>query len=652
MKVINFKKLSIQNFKRIENLDIELGNETHIKGRNGAGKTTIADAIMFVLFNKDLAGNSPTKAGIKRIDSTGNEIPNLQMLVQLTVEVDGVPIIFERKQVEKWTKPRGMNELVFGGNVQELSVNESTVKTAEYESAVAEIIDEDLFKLLTNPHYFMGITEKDRRAMLMDFIGDKDDEIESELKSRDKYGPMVAEWELPINQGKTFPTFVEWLNKKAKTDKEELKSIPEKIQALQKAIGDPIDVDKLKLLIKGYNAEIDKIDEQLNKPVETPKWVAENMTKANELKQKANELNRKAYDEATKEVADELKAKQQIEYKLAQSEGRYTLAVNDKTVAEKNLSEATARREELLKQWADIQAEKYVKPEIDTHCDSCGQALPEDQIESHLAEHKEKWEASKQRRLDAIIEDGNFEKNRIDQSRIAVDKAESEINKEKIEIEHLRKQLEGFGNVELPEMVDTEEALKMIADSDKLLAKVKEYHETTEPNNNDELISQKASYRMMIDDANRKLGQVDIQEAIKVQIKELEEKEVKLQELKVHYEVLINLAEDFLNDKNRAFEDELSKHFTHIKWQLFAPQINGGFKQVCEPLYDGRNWTQQSLGEQIFTGVDIIKAFAEKTEVQAPIIIDNRESLTLDLNLDSQTISMYADDTVEGLSIV
>lgn len=653
MKSIKFLELEIQNFKRIENLKIAFDDKTSIYGRNGAGKTTIADAIMFVLFNKDLEGNAPVKAGFKRVDELGREIPNLTMNVKLKLLVDGTVLILERKQTEKWTTKRGSSEAVFAGNEQVLSVNESTVKTSEYDNAVNDIVNEELFRLLTNPHFFMNnIDQKKRREMLLSFIGDKDAEIENNLKLKTEFAPLVEEWDTDLNRTKSFAIFVDWLQKKAKTDNDELKAIPERIQALQKAIGEPIDENKVKLLIAGYNAEIDKIDEQLNKPIEVPAWLEEYETKAYQLKNQASQDKKQAYDKLVAETNEKIKDRSNAEQNVYKLEVEFNSLYSKELNHITDIDFRTKERQRFLHEWEKVSSEVFVKPELEEVCSHCGQPLPSDQIEDHIKHAEEAFNATKKQKLENIAIRGKEAKNALDLAQSMLEAVRSEISIKKLELEKAKEVLNSIPKVEIPSLSDTDASIKLNAEADELLNKVKEYRTANAGSrDNSELINQKASYRMMIDDANRKLGQIDQQEVIKKQIAELEAREEKLQGLKVHYEVLINLSDDFLKAKNEMFEAELSKHFDSIKWQLFEPQINGGYKQVCEPLFNGRNWTQQSVGEQIFTGIDIIKAFQNQKQTEAPVIIDNRESLTLPLDINSQIISMYVNDTYDTLVV-
>ena len=74
---LSLEKIIIANFKGIRNLTIDFADtETHIFGMNGSGKSSIADAFTWVLFNKDSHGNAPGSDNFreKPLDAEGNAI--------------------------------------------------------------------------------------------------------------------------------------------------------------------------------------------------------------------------------------------------------------------------------------------------------------------------------------------------------------------------------------------------------------------------------------------------------------------------------------------------------------------------------------------------------------------------------------------------
>ena len=59
MKSIKLHSMKLHNFQGIQSLDIAFGgNNASIYGDNGTGKTTVANAFMWCLFDKPYAGSS------------------------------------------------------------------------------------------------------------------------------------------------------------------------------------------------------------------------------------------------------------------------------------------------------------------------------------------------------------------------------------------------------------------------------------------------------------------------------------------------------------------------------------------------------------------------------------------------------------------
>ena len=105
MKKIQFKKLRLLNFCGIRNAEYEFGELiTVIKG---LGKSTIVNAIMYALFDKDISGNS---FDIKTFDKDHNIIKEIPHEVELTVRIyctesEGASnqvIILKRTLTDSW----------------------------------------------------------------------------------------------------------------------------------------------------------------------------------------------------------------------------------------------------------------------------------------------------------------------------------------------------------------------------------------------------------------------------------------------------------------------------------------------------------------------------------------------------------------------
>ena len=82
MKKIIFKSLTLLNFKGVRALHVDFGEGlTIISGRNATGKTSIADAIMWVLFDIGYDGNKLEPKTYNKEGRIIREIPHEVTLV-------------------------------------------------------------------------------------------------------------------------------------------------------------------------------------------------------------------------------------------------------------------------------------------------------------------------------------------------------------------------------------------------------------------------------------------------------------------------------------------------------------------------------------------------------------------------------------------
>lgn len=168
MKRTLLKKLRIENFKGCMERSIDFGNVTNIFGANASGKTTIADAWMWLLLDKDSTG--ATKFNIRPLDEEGKTIDNVEILVEAILDVDGTEITFQKAQKQNWVKKHGTDTVSLQGNVNTYEIDSFPASEKEFKEKITSIIPEDLFKLLSDPRAFAALPWKKQRENLLKFI--------------------------------------------------------------------------------------------------------------------------------------------------------------------------------------------------------------------------------------------------------------------------------------------------------------------------------------------------------------------------------------------------------------------------------------------------------------------------------------------------
>ena len=169
MKQVILKSLSLCNFKgEKERTTLFNPDATTISGGNGLGKSRHFDAFIWLLFGKDTQDRKDYEVKTR---VNGVELHNVECSVSGVIVIDGQEITLKRAFVEDWVKPRGQVERVFKGNHTECWWNETPVNVGEYTKRIEAIIEPSLFKMITNPAFFVGMNWKLQREQLFQLAG-------------------------------------------------------------------------------------------------------------------------------------------------------------------------------------------------------------------------------------------------------------------------------------------------------------------------------------------------------------------------------------------------------------------------------------------------------------------------------------------------
>ena len=282
---VKIKSLHLENFKGAKNATYQLdGKNVSIMGANATGKTTIADSLWWLLFNKDSAGNE--KFSIRPLDKDGKRIDNVEIGVSYVFDIDGKETVFEKTQKQNWVKKRGTSESVMQGNVNSYTVDGYPKSEKDYKARVSGISEEELFKILTNPGYLPGLKWDKQRSIILPLAGDISD---IEIAKQDKrFANLIGELEKAPSTNDIKKKYQKALNEWKKKQAE----LPVRIDEAEKQKVD-IDVAELELLKNSLNEQIaanKEKQEDISKEFEEQQKVSDGVL---ELKFELNDLQRR-----------------------------------------------------------------------------------------------------------------------------------------------------------------------------------------------------------------------------------------------------------------------------------------------------------------------------------------------------------------------
>ena len=168
--------LSLENFQGLKHEEIQLdGHSASIYGRNASGKTTIFNAITWLLFGKP---STWAKNWDPKTKGPNGDLHNLEHSATGTFRLDdGQTVTLKKVFREVWKRKRGSAAEEYSGNTIDYQINGVPCKEKEYMAAVQEYCSgEETMKLLTMPDYFSSVMDwQKRREILLDICGDVSD---------------------------------------------------------------------------------------------------------------------------------------------------------------------------------------------------------------------------------------------------------------------------------------------------------------------------------------------------------------------------------------------------------------------------------------------------------------------------------------------
>lgn len=641
---ITLKKLHIENFKNAKDQTFELDHITKIKGQNASGKTTIVDAFMWCLFNKDSKGN--TDFGIRPLDAAGNKVDHVEIKVDLLLDVDGREYQITKLQKQNWVKKRGNLEATLQGNVNSYEIDGVPKKEKDFKTFVSEIIDEDLFQLLTNPSTFVNMKWKDQRTELLKMVPEVNNDMVI-ASNPDAFS------ELNLALSLHTPEDLQAKSKKALSEyKKKQVEIPARIDEVKKSMTD-IDVAEWELQrnsLKEQIAVVEKSEEDMTTQYEQYQKETDDLMdmkfKLSDVERKANEGNlskKKGYEE-------DLAA---LERDISSCEQKILLAERDIKETKATQSAYEKKRDQVFDEWKEESAKTYVDTlEFDENsiiCPVCGRAFQEEKIEQikadfekSKADKKAKWEKEHEEVLEQIKQRGTMYKGTIVLCQDKVKEAEERIKAEQENLNSATVEKEKIEKLinKLPEKVDIS--------SDKEYQSLKAQIESKEEylskmNSGAELRQQlKIKKHGLTDElaiVEKQIASAD-NSAKEERIEELETEMREIAQSAADEEKMLYMLEQFMKAKMQIIEKMINEKFEEVNWKLFKKQENGAIVECCECTYKGVGINKDlNNGHKIVSGLDIIRTLSKMHDVYAPIFVDNAEAVN-DFNYPSMETQM------------
>lgn len=651
---MKLNRLTIHKFKGIEDFEIKPnGADVTIRGENGTGKTTVADALAWVITGKGING-STIESQIKLRGADGNT-PNdggVEHTVEAELQDDqGNAVTVKKTYVEKWQKKRGDAENCFTGNTTLYSINDVPLSKTEFESRMSQICKEDAFRLLSMPLSFCQMKWQDRRKILTEIIG----EISPAdiIATSKELAPLTD-----MLDGKSIEDLRKTLQASGKKTNEAMKGIPARIDELSKLTGEN-DLEELpvKETLMQEIASIQKQKSALQQELDTMRSGGA----AGKLRKELAEHEARLAERKTKLLSGGLAAREDTEKKLSKLRSQLSSVGDEMETVTKKKEQLETICESTQKLMANLRSEwqeenaKVFEADISETCPYCGQPLPSDKVEEARRNAEDDFNLKKSRKLREINEKGKAMKaqteengKRIQLSKDKLAEMQKRCDELALQIGSLEQQLDGMAE---PNLEDDAEYQKILQEINRCKKAINSAGEADQ----DEvrrLTSEITALDLDISARNEKMAEIQQAEKSKSRIEELKQEEKELGQQWNDIQHKLYLTEQYLRAQVKLTEDSINEHFEHVRWKMFDQQINGGLKECCDPLIDGVPYSDGlNKGSRMKASLDILNTLSRHYGKKLPIIIDDCESYTSLIPVDSQIIRLIADACCKELTV-
>ena len=631
---MKIKSITIENFKGISKQTVDFADVTEICGANATGKTTVFDALTWLLFDKDSLGNS--KFDIRTLDADGNKIHNTEIMVMAIMDIDGKEVTIKKVQKENWVKKRGSDVAELQGNKNEYEIDGFPKSAKDYQSFISGIVDEDLFKMLTNPMFFPNMKWQEQRAILMKMLPDVSD---IEIAKESGFDAIIPDLEkadtLEDVRAKYAKGVKEWKKKQAelpvRIDEVSKQKVVVDVASLEKAKAECD--DKLKSIQKKYEELANKITD--NREIESQ--IMELKFEQAQVEKEYNSANQKRREELNKAINAKKSDLTSQKTDIRILEGQI---VADNTLLEKINFDGKA----LNKEYANIAKDHF---EADGEvCPICGRKMPKE----HIQKAEIAFEESKAKTLKVISEKGKNLKNQKQEAEDRIAKNTKEIDETKksvdvleTELAKLEKTLKAIPADAEPKTIDEWNKLQKSIDARQdLLNQPMPYDKYALDHEETEIRNQIASL-------DSELHKAEQNKAIDARIEELRAEQLEVAQMVADAEKMLYQLEEFTRAKMEKVSELIDAKFDGINWKLFELQINGGMRECCELTVGGVPYSSLNNGHRIISGLQIIKTLQKEFDVSVPVFVDNAEAIS-DGNfpdMECQVVKLIVTDDAE-----
>ncbi len=662
MKKILIDKICLRYFKGVENKEIVLGDNINmVKGRNGIGKSTIADAISWVLFGTNQAG--ATKFGIKTKDKDGREIEDVAHSVEISLSVqdeqEGMMCYVLTRTLTETRKDDGSVT-----NNYTYKVDGEVETAGDFKKVVDAICPEEVFRLCSSPYSFTQMDWSEQRKRLNEMFGVPSVE---DVTGGDKKYDAIKE----LLEKDDVDKILKHLNYKRKEVQKNLDEVPVRLEALKNVLPKAEDWAAVEKLILEKRKEITETRKNLNtidnggadfiRKYQNISTLNLDHKRKRIMEESAQrrlgeiiKANAEAKTACKKAVAEAEQNIEDLKQKLKSFDGALEKC-------DARMNELDAEKADGKEKWKLIKARKWEWNEDDAFCPTCKQPLPEDQVQKIMEESKKAFLNNQASDLKKLGDDAARIKEEVKKCEENTEYFKTEQKTTQAQLGEAETALEEARKAQEEQAKKEEEKVSV----ETLLAEKPEYKQVCDRIKKIEAEQEKPADEGMSEedkklkaDVEKKLKDLESERevlasrlAVKAQWEKVNAQIVGLQEERTQWKEQIDsldekikAASDFQKRSCEVLEENVNRRFKLVRWKMFRRQLDGTDKPWCECSVDGVPYSDLNTAAKINAGLDITNTLKRHYGVDVPCVIDNAETVQEPLYEGGQQIRLTVTD--------
>ncbi len=626
---IKFKKIRIRNFRGLVSFEANLeGRSVRISGANGLGKSSVADAITWVLFGKD--SRRRTAFPIDPVDNEGRIIHNLDVSVELEMLIDGQPTTLRRRRQEKWVQKRGMTREQLDGHQTTCYIDGRPLPSSDFSSHVDTIVKEELFRALTTPDYFPSLPMDQQYRLLVKIVGTR---TLAEIAAKDEEALKVVD---ELGQ-RSLDQYRQGLSYDLQRTRKELETIPVRLSEVQgfieQAKSKGADGKTAQRHAKGIEEKLRQVTQEIDSMAGVVRaenaryndqraYIQQLRQQRAAIEDRIEKQNREA---RTLHQSLVCKAKEELEA----AEERHTAAKTMLGLHERRLKDMEQQLTDFRSRWEEVERLSFSWNAEEAVCPTCGQPLPQDQADQKRVEAEMRFNERKMKQQDALDEEGKklaASKQRL-QDLSAAAREEMATAERLMPEAHERLSKAEAEPIEQADYHDASDWQRLTAEIDQRMKELEQTTQAQEPPQLAALRTEEQAYRKelrLLEQTIDRSKQID--EYIRRE-KELQKWRTTLSGDVARMQTRLEAAERLQLMEANDLQQRVNDLFPSVRFRLSRELLNGREVGHCELSVDGVPYSGLSTSERINAGLELINALARHYNIVAPIVIDNAEAV-------------------------